>query len=221
MNAASESTNLPPSFLRHPSSPGDGAGDHGAGSAARSRSTAVRPSDPRVISRKAVSRFTSDSRIDWSRNPSATSRAASGDGSSQPAASVTSTSPSRTATLSASGLFSTTAGATDDYAAPRSCGALPDSLPGPDVAYRLRLRAGEAVELTVEPEWPFDPALVLARDCTTRETQCLAATDLGGSGEPETLRFQAPSSGDYYVIVDTYRPGGTGRFALSARAVQP
>lgn len=118
-------------------------------------------------------------------------------------------------------LAQTTAGATDDYAAPRSCGALPDSLPGPDVAYRLRLRAGEAVELTVEPEWPFDPALVLARDCTTRETQCLAATDLGGSGEPETLRFQAPSSGDYYVIVDTYRPGGTGRFALSARAVQP
>jgi hypothetical protein len=108
----------------------------------------------------------------------------------------------------------TTVGASDDYRPALNCGPVPSTLAGPDVAYRIWLSAGQRIRLTAAPLWPFDPAVFVASDCTTRETTCLAASDVGASGEPESLTFTAPSAGLYFVIVDSYAPFEVGTFDL-------
>lgn len=109
----------------------------------------------------------------------------------------------------------TTVGASDDYRPSRTCGPLRDELRGPDVVYRVSLRQGQRVRARVTPSWPFDPALFVATDCSSVATQCLAATDLGVSGEPEVLNFTAPETRDYFFIVDSYASFEQGSFEIT------
>ena len=67
-----------------------------------------------------------------------------------------------------------TVGALADYDPPLSCGALPSALHGGDVAYRVRLNAGQTLEVTVRPRWPFDPAVFVTRDCGDLTRSCIA-----------------------------------------------
>lgn len=108
-----------------------------------------------------------------------------------------------------------TVGALADYDPPLSCGPLPSPLRGGDVAYRVRLSAGQTVEATVRPRWPFDPAVFVTRDCGELTRSCLAGSDSGRSGEVERVRFTATVDDDYFIVVGSYAPFEAGLFNLS------
>lgn len=126
------------------------------------------------------------------------------------------------ATLIAPGdtlLAQTTVGATFDYPRPAGCGRLPSPLQGPDVAYRMSLRAGQTIDATVLPAWPFDAAMFVVSDCAALAAPCLAASDIAASGQPESLRFTAATGGDYFLIVGSYASFESGQFDLLVREV--
>ena len=94
--------------------------------------------------------------------------------------------------------------------------------PGPDVAYRVTLKAREHVRIRVTPTASWDPSVyVLAATksgstCTVK--RCLAGVDLDGDGQESLDGFTAPADGDYFVIVDTWSKDGGGPFSL---AIEP
>lgn len=111
-----------------------------------------------------------------------------------------------------------TVGASDDYRPPLDCG-LPAELPGRDVAFVTTLAARQTVEVLVEPRWPFDAAVFITRTCGGLPTPCLAASDRGVTGEPESLRFTAQEAGEYFIVVDSYSLQQQGYFDLTVQEV--
>jgi hypothetical protein len=77
---------------------------------------------------------------------------------------------------------------------------------GHDVFYALALAAGEEVEITVTPESSYDVAVYVVDGCAGG--QCLAGADRALEGGPETLTFQAPAAGTFYLVVDGSAGGG-------------
>ena len=81
--------------------------------------------------------------------------------------------------------------------------------------YFLRLAPGETVQLGVESDSEVDPVL----EILDVEEQIVADVDVGWEGEPESLRFTAPATGEakrtFIVRVRNFAGAGDGRFTLT------
>jgi Cys-rich repeat protein len=111
---------------------------------------------------------------------------------------------------------STTTTGNGDYD-PGSSGCTGYTAAGYDVVYALTLNAGQGATITVTPgDSNFDPSLYAVTDCATLTT-CVAGSDSGFNGDPETITIPAPASQTtYFVIVDSYNPGG-GPFTITVQ----
>jgi hypothetical protein len=92
---------------------------------------------------------------------------------------------------------------------------------GPDVAYMVHLTAGTAYTVTLSGVDPnFDAGVALlgpgaASICAADPiATCVAGADAGFEGDPETFTYTPATTGDYYVLVDSYYPFETGAFTL-------
>lgn len=84
--------------------------------------------------------------------------------------------------------------------------------------YRLRLRAGERVRLSLESE-AFDPVLRIYGLSDLNEP--IAENDDYGEGLDSRLNFTAPADGVYVVRATSFGAGEAGAYRLSAEAIAP
>ncbi|RJO68057.1 MAG: hypothetical protein C4523_07835 [Myxococcales bacterium] len=89
------------------------------------------------------------------------------------------------------------------------------------MVFRLRLEAGDSVKITVAPQTEgYDPSLYLLANCLPSPAECLAISDDGGPGEPESFSYYAANAITVYIVVDSYRipdvEGGRGEFDIAA-----
>jgi hypothetical protein len=95
--------------------------------------------------------------------------------------------------------------------------------PGPDVAYKITLVAGQAITVTLSaPYATFDPSISLLGPGTASSTcdivpvNCLAGADAAGFGAGESFMYTTVATGTYYIIVDSYYgPASSGAFTLN------
>lgn len=94
--------------------------------------------------------------------------------------------------------------------------------PGPDVAYKVTLTAGQTITATLSNVTPdFDPSLSLvgpgaaATVCTAAITTCTKGADANAAGEDETFTATVTAPGVYYIIVDSFSATHTGGFTLT------
>ncbi|HUH01878.1 MAG TPA: PPC domain-containing protein, partial [Kofleriaceae bacterium] len=87
-------------------------------------------------------------------------------------------------------------------------------LDGPDAMYKVDATAGQTIAATVTPSGnTFDVGMYILNDCASA-TPCLAGTDdVAGTG-PESLSYLVPTTGTYYIIVDSYVPSANGCYGL-------
>jgi len=78
---------------------------------------------------------------------------------------------------------------------------------GNDLFYSVSLGAGESLTARLQPGEGFDPALYLIRSCGA--PQCLVGSDRPGAGVEEEIDFTATQAGDYLLVVDGAKGGGT------------
>ena len=93
---------------------------------------------------------------------------------------------------------------------------------GPELVYKLNLRAKDHVKIVVTPTSAWDPSLSILAPTSTGDcnlTRCHAGVDVMRTSQAETIRgFTAPSDGDYLVVVDTFSTSVAGTFSLSISA---
>lgn len=94
--------------------------------------------------------------------------------------------------------------------------------PGPDVAYKITLFAGQAITVTLSaPYATFDPSISLlgpgsASICDAAPVNCLAGADAAGFGAGESFMYTTAGTGTYYIIVDSYYgAASSGAFTLN------
>ena len=105
-----------------------------------------------------------------------------------------------------------TEGAGDSFQAPCAGGAR-----SPDRVYRLRVPERVYAKIRVATE--FDGALHLRRDCMDASTTLACNDDFGDSKHSAVGEVLEP--GNYYVIVDGFRTGNAGNFALDVEFLPP
>lgn len=87
--------------------------------------------------------------------------------------------------------------------------------PGPDVAFKVALTAGTTYTFALTNVTPttYDPSISVvgpsATACTATLT-CLAGADMGVGGDPETFTYQPTTTGNYFIIVDTFDDASAG-----------
>lgn len=84
--------------------------------------------------------------------------------------------------------------------------------------YRLRLRAGERIRLTLESE-DFDPMVQVYRADDLHES--IAENDDSGESLNSRLSFSAAEAGDYVVRVLGFSSEASGRYTLRAETLPP
>ncbi|MDP8994233.1 MAG: hypothetical protein M3N07_04490 [Pseudomonadota bacterium] len=84
--------------------------------------------------------------------------------------------------------------------------------------YRIRLRAGERVRISVDSE-QFDPMVRIYGATDMHEP--IAENDDSGDSLNSRLSFGAPEAGEYIVRVLSYEPGAVGAYRLRAEALPP
>lgn len=116
--------------------------------------------------------------------------------------------------ITASGTIQGTySGFTSQYD-PTSSGCTTYSEKGPDIAYSIALMAGQKVSATLTPGANEDVALYIVTDCA-QLTSCVAASDTGFDGDPESLTYTATAMQTVYLIVDSYDETTAGPYSLS------
>jgi cysteine-rich repeat protein len=127
-------------------------------------------------------------------------------------------------TVSASGTFNGTyTGYFNDYD-PQSGGCTSSSEAGLDIAYKVTLAAGQVLNATLTPDATLmqDVALYVLTDCAAPTTACVAGSDGGFSGDPESVSYTATAAQTVYVIVDGYDATTlAGAYALDVSIVTP
>lgn len=111
----------------------------------------------------------------------------------------------------------TTAFATNDYFFPvdSSCTGYPAD--GRDIAYRFDALQGDSLRVTYRSV-SQDGTLYIVTDCSNLYGSCLVGRDLTVTSEFETLSVIFPTTGTYYLILDSVDPNtfstwtATGRF---------
>jgi hypothetical protein len=116
----------------------------------------------------------------------------------------------------------TSRGARSDYnlgLEPATCTGF--SQAGPDVVYSIALTADQAITATLTGiATSFDPSLAIVGPgepavCDASPIVCLAGKDAAEEGAGETLSFTAPTTGTYYLLIDTFYRDAGGDFTLT------
>lgn len=104
--------------------------------------------------------------------------------------------------------------ATDNYHTNGSNPCTGYSADGKDVAYRLDLNAGDVVDLTyTQPT--FDASFYIITDCANSAGTCVVGADDTVTGEPEVIHYVVPTTGTYWLILDTYGTNTGGVWTLT------
>ena len=111
-----------------------------------------------------------------------------------------------------------TTGAVDDIRLTGCSGFL--SKPGPDHIYKFDVFAGNSLTFTVSTtSSDYDPAIYIRTACAQGSGSCVAFTDVGDLGQPDTLMVSNLAPGTYYFYVDSIYSekeiGGFGPYTLS------
>ncbi len=114
----------------------------------------------------------------------------------------------------------TTVGAVNDYD-PLQGGCTYFAQEGPDVVYHLNLEVSLVIQVTMIPESDYDCGLYVVTDCTNISGSCVAGSDQGLSGDPETIVFVAEANNDYFIICDSYSSLENGSFTLNVEKLIP
>lgn len=119
-------------------------------------------------------------------------------------------------------VLGTTVGATNNYSNGldgATCTTFAQA--GSDVAYMVHLTAGTAYTVSlsgVDPQFDVSLSLVGPGDATVCTadpiTTCVAGSDTGVEGDDESLMFTPTTTGDYYVIVDSFYDDEFGAFTV-------
>jgi hypothetical protein len=100
-----------------------------------------------------------------------------------------------------------TTGEADDFQT--NCGG---SATSPDLPYRIEMET--AFNLVAEVvDAPFDTVLHLRRVCDDQSSQ-IACDDDGGDGVMSRIEQSGLEAGTYYLIMDGYGSGSSGRYTL-------
>ena len=108
--------------------------------------------------------------------------------------------------------YGDTTGYLDNLEPPAACTSN-FTLDGPDAVYRVNANAGETITATVTPNVGYDTGIYILSECLG--SSCLAGMDSALGGGIETAVTTAPSTGTYYVVVDSWSPGVEGCFSLA------
>lgn len=88
---------------------------------------------------------------------------------------------------------------------------------GPEVAYEISVPSGKKLTITVTPTTNWDVAVGFVTSCAMAGPSCVAATDKGYGGQPETLVWtNLGQTQKVYVLVDSYIPSQYGPFVILA-----
>ena len=86
------------------------------------------------------------------------------------------------------------------------------SASGRDVVYRFDAMAGDSVWLRYSSS--ADAAIYIVTDCGQVTTSCKIGVDENRQGTSETLRYGFPTTGTYYVVLDSYGQDSYGNWTL-------
>lgn len=87
-------------------------------------------------------------------------------------------------------------------------------LDGEDAMYKVDATAGQTISATVTPaDTTFDVGMYILNSCASADP-CLAGVDAVAGTGAESLSYVVPTTGTYYIIVDSYIPGESGCYAL-------
>ncbi len=78
---------------------------------------------------------------------------------------------------------------------------------GNDATYVVDLNAGDTISMTYT-QHNLDGAFYMVTDCSNVAGTCVAGADATVTGQPETIYFTVPTTGTYYIILDSYTAGG-------------
>jgi hypothetical protein len=89
---------------------------------------------------------------------------------------------------------------------------------GPEATYKISVPAGKKLTVTATPTTNWDVALGFVTNCAMAGPSCVAATDKGYGGQPETLVWtnSGQAAVTVYVLVDSYIPSQYGPFVVLA-----
>jgi hypothetical protein len=111
-----------------------------------------------------------------------------------------------------------TTGAADDIRLTGCSGFL--STPGPDLIYTFTVFPGNNLTFTLTTtDQSYDPAIYIRSVCAQTTDACVAHSDSGNTGQPETIMVSGLTPGTYYFYVDSLYSvdeiGGSGAYSLS------
>lgn len=111
--------------------------------------------------------------------------------------------------LDSSPEYLVTTGKTNDYS-PNSGGCTGYSASGEDRVYSVALRAGDQLQVDVDPDTGYDTSVYLVSSCSDVNGSCVAGSDRTGN-VVESLSAVVQQAGTYYLIVDGFAGSdGTG-----------
>ena len=111
-----------------------------------------------------------------------------------------------------------TTGAADDIRITGCSGFL--SMPGPDLIYTFNVFPGNNLTFNLTTtDSSYDPAIYIRSACAQTAGACVAHSDAGGAGQPETIMVSGLTPGTYYFYIDSVfsvdEIGGSGPYTLS------
>jgi len=89
-------------------------------------------------------------------------------------------------------------------------GYIPD---GPDAIYTVTVSAGHTITATVTPV-AWDASIFISSNCVFAAACLIGADDSPLPGGYETVQLAVPSTGTYYVVVESWDPGDYGPYTL-------
>lgn len=89
---------------------------------------------------------------------------------------------------------------------------------GKDATYSITVPARRRLRVVVDPVDAWDPAVAIVDTCALPGPSCLAAGDVGFSGEAETVLYsnRAPDDRPVFIHVDSFAVSSAGQFTLQA-----
>lgn len=84
---------------------------------------------------------------------------------------------------------------------------------GRDVVYFINAMAGDVFDLTYR-QLNTDTSFYIVTDCSDVSGSCVAGADETVPPDPEVIRYTVPTSGVYYIVLDSYSHASGGLWTL-------
>jgi hypothetical protein len=88
---------------------------------------------------------------------------------------------------------------------------------GRDIVYYINAGAGDGLDLLYTNT--ADGSIYVITDCTNPTGTCVAGADATLTGQPEHLLYTFPSTGVYYLILDSFGTNTGGTFTLTGQVI--